>query len=127
MPKIKVLLVENNKIFREAFKHNLCRYFPSLIFEEAVDGEEALKKIKASPPALVFTDMSLSGMNGLQLTQKIKKDFGNIPIAILTGYDLPEYKEAALQYGAERFFVKESLMWEGIKEFLDSMVQRKGM
>lgn len=125
-PLLRILLVEDNQIFRELFKESFC-CFPSLTIEEAVDGEDALTKIRENPPALVFTDIRLPGMSGLQLTQRIKKDFPNIPIAILTGYDLPEYKEAALRYGAERFFVKESLMWEGIEEFLESIVQRKGV
>ena len=85
------------------------------------NAEEALQKINATPPHLVFIDMRLPGMNGLQLTQRIKRDFPNIRVAIVTGYDLPEYRQAAIQNGADRFFVKESLKWDEIEALVKSI------
>ncbi len=112
---LRVLLVEDNRIYREAFKDILRQHFPSMVIDEVVNAEEALQKVKQLAPQLIFIDIRLPGMNGLQLTQTIRKDFPNIRIAIVTGYDLPEYRQAALQYGADRFFVKESLEWEEIE------------
>jgi len=109
---LKVLIVEDNRIFREAFKQGLLDYFPSMVIEEAGNGDEALERIKEGSPDLIFMDIRLPGVNGLQLTQKIKKDFPGINIAILTDYDLPEYRQAAVQYGADRFFVKNSFKWD---------------
>jgi DNA-binding NarL/FixJ family response regulator len=109
------LIVEDNRNFREAFKKSLGDYFPSMIIEEAGDGKEALQKAYGISPQLIFMDIRLPGMNGLQVTQKIKKDCPGITIAILTDYDLPEYRQAALQYGADRFFVKDSFKWEEVE------------
>lgn len=117
---LKVLLVEDNPIFREAIKRNLIDHFDSIVVEEATTGEEALQKVRESPPHLIFMDIRLPGINGLQSTRMIKRDFPNIRIAILTGYDLPEYRQAALQYGADCFMVKESLKGEEIAEFVKS-------
>ena len=105
----RVLLVAKNRVFREAFKENFTHHYPSVLTEEAADGDEALQKVGGIPPDLIFMDIRLRGLNGLQLTQKIKRDFPNTHIAILTGYDLPEFRQAALQYGPDRFFVKTSL------------------
>ncbi len=121
---MKVLLVEDNRIYRETFKDNLRQHFPVVSVSEAGNADEALQKIKGTPPDLIFMDIRLPGMNGLQLTQRIKKEFPKIPIAILTGYDLPEYREAAIQYGADGFFVKESLQWEEIEALVKSIEQR---
>ena len=121
---MKVLLVEDNRIYRETFKDNLRQHFPVVSVSEAGNADEALQKIRGTPPDLIFMDIRLPGMNGLQLTQRIKKEFPKIPIAILTGYDLPEYREAAIQYGADGFFVKESLQWEEIESFVKSIEQR---
>jgi len=112
---LKVLIVEDNRNFREAFKKSLGDYFPSMVIEEAGSGEEALQKAYGTSPQLIFMDIRLRGMNGLQVTQKIKKDCPGITIAILTDYDLPEYRQAALQYGADRFFVKDSFKWEEVE------------
>ncbi len=118
---VRVLLVEDNRVFREAFKESLCDHFTTLLIDEAENGEEALRKINAAPPHLIFMDIRLPGMNGLHLTQKIKKDFPDIRIAILTGYDLPEYRQASVEYGAEGFFVKESLEWDEVEAFVKSI------
>jgi DNA-binding NarL/FixJ family response regulator len=118
---LRVLIVEDNRIFREAFKKGLLDYFPSMVIEEAANGEEALQKIKEGLPGLIFMDIRLAGINGLQLTQKVKKDFPDITIAILTDYDLPEYRQAAIQYGADRFYVKNSFKWDDLEALVQSI------
>ena len=115
----RVLLVDDNRIFLQLFKEHLIGISSKLVIQEEVSGEEALKKIKEIPPDLIFLDLRLPGMNGLQLAQEIKKNLPNIPIAILTGYDLPEYREAARQIGVDQFFPKESLNWDDIEAFLN--------
>jgi DNA-binding NarL/FixJ family response regulator len=122
---LRVLLVEDNWIYRETFKDNLRQHFPVMSVVEAENADQALQKTKDTPPDLIFMDIRLPGMNGLQLTQRIKKDFPKIPVVILTGYDLPEYREAAIQYGADGFFVKESLDWQTIAALVKS-IERRG-
>ena len=92
-----------------------------MLIDEAENGDEALRRINETPPTLIFMDIRLPGMNGLKLTQKITRDFPNIHIAILTGYDLQEYRQAAVQYGADVFFVKESLQWNAVKSLVESL------
>ena len=118
---LRVLLVEDNHIFREAFRESLSENFPPMAIDEVGNSEEALQKITVTPPHLIFTDIRLPGISGLQLTQMIKKEFPNIRIAIVTGYDLPEYRQAAVQYGAEGFFVKEALQWDQVEAFIKSI------
>ena len=101
---LRALIVEDNRFFREAFSTSLHERIPSVVIEEVGNGEEALQRINGTPPDLIFTDMRLAGMNGLELAQKIKKDFPRIRIAMLTGYDFPEYRRAASQQGVDRFF-----------------------
>ena len=117
----RVLLVDDNRFFREAFKKDLSLQFPSAVIEEAADSDQALQSIKGTLPHLIFMDIRMPGMNGLQLTEKIKGETPNTHIAILTGYDLPEYREAALQCGADRFFVKSSLLWDEVVAFAQTI------
>ena len=107
--KFKTLIVEDNASFRQYFKENLQIRFPSMVIEEVGDGNEVLPKVEVLSPALIFMDIRLPGENGLQLTKKIKKNHSDIKIVILTSYDLPEYREAAFQYGANSFMTKDSL------------------
>jgi len=119
---LRVLLVEDNDMFREAFKKRLYDDFSFMVIEQAASGDEALKKIGGTPPHLIFMDIRLPGLNGLQLTQKVKKDFPGIRIALLTSYDLPEYRQAATQYGADRFFVKSSFKWDEVEALVKSIL-----
>ena len=118
---LRVLIVEDNSIFREALKKSLQDHFPTMTIEEAARSEEALQKINGTPPHLIFMDIRLPGVNGLQLTQKVKADFPDITVAILTDYDLPEYRQAAVQYGADRFYVKNSLKWDELEALVQSI------
>jgi DNA-binding NarL/FixJ family response regulator len=121
---LRVLIVEDNLIFREAFKTRLNDHFQAMAVREASNGDEALQKVGEAPPDLIFMDIHLPGANGLQLTQKIKKDLPNIHIAILTDYDLPEYRQAAVEYGADRFFVKSSFNWDEVEALVKSLGSR---
>jgi len=118
---LRVLIVEDNRIFREAFKKRLDDHFPSIVVEEVANGDEALQKINKASPGLIFMDIRLPGANGLHLTKEIKKNFPGIGIAILTDFDLPEYREAAKQYGADRFFVKSSFKWDEVEALVRSV------
>ncbi len=115
---LRALIVDDYRFFRETFITRLLEHFPSMSIQEARNGKEAMEKINRMPPHLIFMDIYLPGMNGLQLTQKIKKDFPNIKIAMLTGYSLPEYQQAANQYGADRYFVKDLLDWKDVEDFV---------
>ena len=119
---LKVLIVEDNGYFRETFKMVFQKRFPAVVIEEAGTGEEALQRIQGMAPDLLFMDIQLPGVNGLELTQKIKRDFPNIRIAMLTSYDLPEYRRAAARFGSDRFFIKDLLDWEEIKEFVEYLL-----
>ena len=118
---LRVFIVEDNRIFRESFKTILQERLPSIVIEEVGSGEEALQRIGGRPPDLMFVDMRLGGMTGLELAQKIKKDFPRTRIAMLTGYDFPEYRRTASQYGVDRYFLKDSLDWMEIEEFIQSI------
>ena len=117
----KTLLVEDNAPFRQSLREMLCERFPRMIIEEAVDGEEALEKVKSTLPHLIFMDIKLPGANGLEITRKIKEDYATIKVVILTSYDFPEYREAAVQYGADHFLSKESSSREDILALVDTI------
>ena len=76
--------------------------------EEEPDGRELFSKLDTFHPDIVFMDIRLPGENGIELTKKIKTDYPDIIVVILTSYDLPEYRQAALQSKADHFVTKDS-------------------
>jgi len=121
---LKVLIVEDSRLFRDLFKETFHDRFPSVEIYEAVDGEEGLQKIEASRPNLIFMDIRLPGENGLEVTKKVKARYPSIIVIILTGYDLPEYREASRRY-ADYFFSKDSSTAENIFTLVESILPNR--
>ena len=118
----QALIVEDNAPFRQSLKDMLCEQFPTMDVEEAEDGDEALRKIEILSPHLVFMDIKLPGQSGLEVTREIKARYSGIRVIILTSYDLPEYREAAENYGADYFLSKGSSSREEILALVDSIL-----
>jgi CheY-like chemotaxis protein len=91
-----------------------------MVFEEAGGGEEALNKFNGFLPDFVFMDVRLPGENGLELTKKIKTWYSRPIVIILTSYDIPEYRQAAKENGANHFLSKDSSSAEEIWAVVDS-------
>jgi CheY-like chemotaxis protein len=102
-----MLLVEDNVSYRQALSDILITYFPLIDVDEAGDGEAALSRVEYRRPHLIFMDVQLPGVDGLEVTKKIKQVYNDIVIVILTSYDLPEYRQQAFQNGADCFLLKE--------------------
>lgn len=117
-----ILIVEDNASFRQSLKELLSVRFPSARIEEAIDGQEALLKVNSSIPDLIFMDIRLPGINGLELTKTIKASHPNITVICLTSYDLPEYREAAYRSGATHFFTKGTATGDEIAMVVNSLL-----
>ncbi len=104
----RVLIVENNSAFRQMLKEVLLNRFPTIVVAEEPDGTELFPKIDAFHPNIVFMDIRLPGESGIELTKKIKMNYPDIIVVILTSYDLPEYRQAATESKADYFVTKDS-------------------
>jgi DNA-binding NarL/FixJ family response regulator len=123
MPKI--LIVEDNVMYREALKNFIASKFPDMDIDEAENGKEALIQIKDGQPDLIFMDIKLQNDNGLELTRKIKAENRDIVVAIITQYNEPEYLRAAYQCGAEFFISKSSSDKKEIMRIIESISPQK--
>jgi DNA-binding NarL/FixJ family response regulator len=103
---MNTLIVEDNAIYRQSLCRLLAGRFPSMRIAEAADGEEALRHGLSRPFDLIFVDIRLPDGNGLNLAKTIRSLFVNSMVCVITSYDILEYREAALQSGADHFMVK---------------------
>ena len=118
----RILIVEDNDMFRRELRSLLDSRFPSMSLDEARDGEQALGKVIAFQPDLIFVDVRLPGENGLQVTEKIRSSGFKGSIIALTSYDLPEYREIAKASGVDCFLVKGSSKPEHIIALVNSIL-----
>ena len=118
---MRTLIVEDNATLRKTFKEVLRKKFPSMVIEEAMDGTEATEKVETFLPHLVFMDIRLPGETGLELTKKIRVSHPEMHIIVLTDYNLPEYRKAAFDSGADDSVVKGSLNAPAIEALVKSI------
>ncbi|MCJ8010435.1 response regulator [Paenibacillus sp. KQZ6P-2] len=72
----------------------------------AVNGKDALEKIKMIQPDIILTDVKMPLMNGIELATQVSEEFDWIKIVFLTGYDEFEYVKSALNVGAVGYILK---------------------
>ena len=122
----RTMLVEDSPNFRQIVKDTLQDQFPCMDIIEAANGAEALQKIDGHPPNLIFMDIRLPEENGLELTRKIKVDWPDVIIIILTSYDLPEYQEEATRNKADYFLSKGSIVNNEMFTLVKSILSEEG-
>ncbi len=103
--KTIILVVEDNYDMREYLKESLDS---SYIIEEAVNGEQGLRKAVKTIPDLIISDMMMPKMDGNEMTRILKNDekTSHIPIIILTARSGQENKLEGLQTGADDYLTK---------------------
>lgn len=91
----KILVVEDNEMNRELLKRMIQKYIPKAKIKEAVDGLEGVRFFRESKPDLVFMDVQMPNMDGLEAATEIRKQpSGNqVPIIALTAGALYEERK----------------------------------
>lgn len=98
-----VMLVEDQEIVRQGLRMILEQDEQIRISCEASNGIEAMEKMSAHRVDIVFMDIRMPDMNGIEATRKIKERWPDVPILILTTFNDDEYALKALNEGASGF------------------------
>lgn len=101
MKTIRTIIVDDERLAREELKSLLKDILQIEIIDEAKNGEEALEKINALSPDLVFMDINMPGLNGFEVLNSIDC---NPQIIFITAYD--EYALKAFEVKAIDYILK---------------------
>jgi two-component system, cell cycle response regulator DivK len=103
-----ILLVEDHADTRAMYVEFLSLYYR---VEQAPTGQAALELVAKHPPALLITDLSLPGMDGLELVERLRSQEATkrIPVICLSGYGDDATLERARALGIERVLLKPCL------------------
>lgn len=105
---VRVFIVEDHDIVRESYVM-LFELEPRLEVVGAVaSAEEALEQIDAAAPDLVVIDISLPGMSGLELVERLRASHPELRLLVVTGHDESRYAQASARAGADGFVKKGS-------------------
>jgi DNA-binding NarL/FixJ family response regulator len=104
----RILLVDNHTLVRAGVR-SLLEMLPDVqVVGEAADGREALLLIKERTPDIVFMDIGMEEMNGLEATRRIAKSFPQVCVIMLSIHSNEEYVSQALRAGARGYMLKDA-------------------
>ncbi|HKB88015.1 MAG TPA: response regulator transcription factor [Ignavibacteriaceae bacterium] len=124
MKPIKVILADDHKLVRAGIKFLLEDSHEVNVIGEASNGREAIELTGKLKPDMVFLDIAMPELNGLEAAERIKKEYPAVEIIILSMYVDEEYVIQALNAGASGYLLKDSAPDE-LRIALDTVVQGK--
>ncbi|WPO72461.1 MULTISPECIES: response regulator transcription factor [unclassified Streptomyces] len=105
---IRVLIADDQMMVREGFSV-LLNAMPDIeVVGEAVNGRQAVERVRELAPDVVLMDIRMPEMNGIEATREIVASDGVSKVLVLTTFDLDEYVYQALRAGASGFLLKDA-------------------
>lgn len=99
-----VLIVEDDAATRRLYKFMLTNGGYPVI--EAEDGIAALEQLAKHQCDLVITDMNMPRMDGMELIQSIRRDYGDMYVILITAFGTPDTEKQARKIGANDYLAK---------------------
>lgn len=101
------VIADDEQLSCDLIKHLIeTNHLPIKVIGQANDGEEALTLLAALKPDIVFLDIQMPVLNGLEVMEKIIKDNNSTSFVVITAYDYFEYAQASLRLGAKDILLK---------------------
>lgn len=103
-----ILLVDDHHIVRQGLEFLLSTVDDLEVIDGFSDGESFLKYLETQPhPDIVLLDLVMPGMNGIEVTEILKKKYPDIKILVLTSYVDDEHVISAIDKGADGYEMKD--------------------
>jgi CheY-like chemotaxis protein len=125
---MKFLVVDDEPdvevLFRQKFRKEIRNGELDLVF--AFSGDEAMKVLRSHyPPQVmyIFSDINMPGMSGLELLEKVKKEFPAIQVSMISAYGDDENYKNAIASGAKEFFTKP-INFDELKQEISSLLKK---
>lgn len=117
---ISLLIVDDEKIIRRGLQSVIERQFPNLFnYRFAENGQEALELLSQEPADIMFTDIRMPIMDGIELLEQLQENPVRPEIVLLSGYNEFVYAQKAI-----RFAVKDYLVKPVVREELFAVLER---
>jgi len=111
--EIRVLLVDDHQVVREGLRHMLGREEDIEVVGEAADAKLALSQVELLSPDVILMDIKMPGVDGIELTRRVKEKQLPCNVIMLTLYD--EYLSQAIEAGAAGYLLKDAKRTELIQ------------
>ena len=105
---LKILIADDHPIVRHGLRQLIAKTTDMVVVDEASDGWEVISKVGASDCDVVLLDISMPGLNGLDIIRQLKKESPRLPILILSMHSEEQYAVRAFRAGASGYLTKQS-------------------
>jgi two-component system invasion response regulator UvrY len=105
---IKVLLADDHSIVRAGLRRIVEESGDMEVIAEAADGRETIRLVRESSPDVAVIDISMPGLDGLEVVSQLHGQCPDLPILILTMHEEGQYVVRAIQAGAMGYMTKQS-------------------
>ena len=112
MKTIRILIADDHSLVRAGFRSLLEKLDGCEVVADVGDGREALRLTEQLLPDVVLMDVKMPGLNGLEATARISRDFPNVRVVMLSMYTNEEYVIQALRAGAAGYLLKDAAITE---------------
>ncbi len=122
---ISIMLVDDEVLALEYMKNTMdWEKHGYQIIGCATSGKKALDLYEKTLPQIVISDIQMPGMDGLELSRRLKEKNPDVVIILLTAYKDFEYAQKGIQYGVSNYLVKHELCEETLFEELEKIRER---
>jgi two-component system nitrate/nitrite response regulator NarL len=120
--RIKLLLVDDHPVVRRGITSCLAQQERLAIVGEAADGLEAVRQAKELLPDIILMDIDMPLMNGLAVTELLRRELPNVKVLILSMHSNTEYVLRIVRSGARGYVLKGASLEELVRaiETVDS-------
>lgn len=108
MKRIKIILADDHRIFRDGIKSILSENEFIDIIGEASSGVELLGMLKTHKPGIVIIDITMPGLSGIEVTRQISSLYPEIRIMILSMHTAEEFVINSVKAGAKGYLPKDT-------------------
>jgi DNA-binding NarL/FixJ family response regulator len=105
---IRVLIVDDQQMFREGIRRRLEQEPDICVIGEAASAKEALEQVQKTPPTIVILDIRLPDISGIEVARRLRDQWPELKILMLSGYDLDQYISAAARVGIQGYLLKDA-------------------
>jgi DNA-binding NarL/FixJ family response regulator len=107
MQPIRILITDDHAIVREGLRRILGASPDMVVAGEASNGIEALRLLESCNPDIVLVDISMPGMNGIELTHRLHDEHPQIPVLVLSMHQEEQFAVRAIKAGAAGYLTKD--------------------
>lgn len=108
MNSLRIFLADDHTVMREGLKSLVNAQADMEVIGEADNGRTALQKAKELQPDVVIMDVSMPELNGIKVTEQLKRTCQRIKVLVLTAHDESGYLRQLLQVGASGYLLKKA-------------------